>query len=138
MRRIVLESGILECKDQEWPKPDKIGKQELVVRVGTREVSLQTSKIGSYAEVQKTKDPSGLTVFFYLVQDLKCFVFSLVNLHFRVRLSTCRSSPSDIPITVIPINITYQILSGAGSHCRAYIDFDLISRACSREVRWGR
>jgi protein mago nashi len=84
MRRIVLESGILECKDSEWPKPDKIGKQELVVRVGSKEVSLQTSKIGSYAEVQKTKDPNGLTAFFYLVQDLKCLVFSLVNLHFRV------------------------------------------------------
>lgn len=49
MRKIVMESGILECKDEEWPKPDKIGKQELVVRVGTKEVSLQTSKIGSYA-----------------------------------------------------------------------------------------
>ena len=48
MRRIVEESGILECKDSEWPKPDKIGKQELVVRVGEKEVSLQTSKIGSY------------------------------------------------------------------------------------------
>lgn len=54
------------------------------MRVGAREVTLQTSKIGSYAEVQKTKDPNGLTAFFYLVQDLKCFVFSLVNLHFRV------------------------------------------------------
>ena len=49
MRRIIIESGILECKDQEWPKPDKIGKQELVVRVGNKEVSLQTSKIGSFA-----------------------------------------------------------------------------------------
>jgi hypothetical protein len=35
--------------------------------------------------VQKSKDAAGLTVFFYLVQDLKCFVFSLVNLHFRVQ-----------------------------------------------------
>jgi protein mago nashi len=85
----------LECKDSEWPKPDKIGKQELVVRVGNREVSLQTSKIGSYAEVQKTKDPTGLTVFFYLVQDLKCFVFSLVNLHFRVFSFPSRSNPFD-------------------------------------------
>lgn len=96
MRKIVLESGILDCKDEEWPKPDKIGKQELVVRVGTKEVSLQTSKIGSYAEVQKTKDPNGLTVFFYLVQDLKCFVFSLVNLHFRVPLPPLRSNPSEL------------------------------------------
>ena len=87
MKRIVLESAILDCKDSEWPKPDKIGKQELVVRVGEKEVTLQTSKIGSYAEVQKSKDAEGLTSFFYLVQDLKCFVFSLVNLHFRVQPS---------------------------------------------------
>ena len=84
MKRIVLESGILQCNDAQWPKPDKIGKQELVIRVGDKEVKLQTSKIGSYAEVQKNKDADGLTAFFYLVQDLKCFVFSLVNLHFRV------------------------------------------------------
>lgn len=57
IKRIVLESGVLNCKDEEWPKPDKIGKQELVIRVGEKEVTLTTSKIGSYAEVQKTKDP---------------------------------------------------------------------------------
>jgi protein mago nashi len=96
MKRIVLESGILNCKDEEWPKPDKIGKQELVVRVGDKEVTLTTSKIGSYAEVQKTKDPEGLTLFFYLVQDLKCFVFSLVNLHFRVSNYSFRLSQSDV------------------------------------------
>lgn len=49
MKRIVVASGVMECKDTEWPKPDKIGKQELVVRVGEREVTLTTSKIGSYA-----------------------------------------------------------------------------------------
>lgn len=100
MKRIVLDSGILDCKDDEWPKPDKIGKQELVIRVGSKEVSLQTSKIGSYAEVQKTKDANGLTVFFYLVQDLKCFVFSLVNLHFRVAPPLCRSSQSEVILTL--------------------------------------
>jgi len=67
----------------------------LVIRVGEKEVTLTTSKIGSYAEVQKNKDSEGLTVFFYLVQDLKCFVFSLVNLHFRVVSLLHRSSPSD-------------------------------------------
>lgn len=95
MKRIVIDSGILNCKDTDWPKPDKIGKQELVVRVGNKEVTLQTSKIGSYGEVQKSKDAEGLTVFFYLVQDLKCFVFSLVNLHFRVPIILVRSNPYD-------------------------------------------
>ena len=75
----------MDCTDKNWPKPDKIGKQELTIRIGKKEVHLETSKIGSYGEVQKTEDPEGLTVFFYLVQDIKCFVFSMVNLHFRIK-----------------------------------------------------
>ena len=33
MKRIILESGIMDFDDSEWPKPDKIGKQEFVVRI---------------------------------------------------------------------------------------------------------
>ena len=44
----------------------------------------QTSKIGSLVNVQACKDSEGLRVFYYLVQDLKCLVFSLVSLHFKV------------------------------------------------------
>ncbi len=96
MKRIIIDSGIMECEDKEWPKPDKIGKQQFVVRIGSKEINLVTSKIGSYGEVQKTNDPNGLTIFFYLVQDLKCFVFSLVNLHFRVPFSLIdRLNPFD-------------------------------------------
>jgi protein mago nashi len=114
MRRIVVASGVLDCKDEEWPKPDKIGKQELVVRVGGKEVTLTTSKIGSYAEVQKTKDPDGLTVFFYLVQDLKCFVFSLVNLHFRVHNLLSRSNRFDYRLrSLAPSSAKYKPLIGA-------------------------
>lgn len=47
----------MNASDEKWPKPDKIGKQELVVRFGKKEVILATSKIGSYADVQKTSDP---------------------------------------------------------------------------------
>ena len=36
IRRIIVDSGILDCKDQDWPKPDKIGKQQLSVRVGKK------------------------------------------------------------------------------------------------------
>jgi hypothetical protein len=36
MRRIVVESGILECSDKDWPKPDRIGKQEFVCRIGDK------------------------------------------------------------------------------------------------------
>lgn len=48
----------------------------------------QTSKIGSMADVQRCKDQDGLRVFYYLVQDLKCFVYSLIGLHFRVSAHT--------------------------------------------------
>ncbi|XP_029767439.1 protein mago nashi homolog 1-like [Terrapene carolina triunguis] len=31
------------------------------------------------------RDPEGLRVFYYLVQDLKCLVFSLIGLHFKIK-----------------------------------------------------
>ena len=74
----------MDCSDDNWPKPDKIGKQEFIVRIGNKHISFNTSKIGSYAEITKSNDPKGYEIFFYLVQDIKCFIFSLVNLHFRV------------------------------------------------------
>ena len=45
----------------------------------------QTAKIGSLLDVQESKDPEGLRIFYYLVQDLKCMVFSLIGLHFRIK-----------------------------------------------------
>jgi protein mago nashi len=50
----------------------------------------QTAKIGSLQDVQDSSDPEGLRVFYYLVQDLKALVFSLISLHFKVsRAQTC-------------------------------------------------
>ena len=46
---------------------------------------LQTAKIGSLVDVTESADPEGLRVFYYLVQDLKALVFSLISLHFKVR-----------------------------------------------------
>lgn len=48
---------------------------------------LQTAKIGSLVDVTESADPEGLRVFYYLVQDLKALVFSLISLHFKVCLS---------------------------------------------------
>lgn len=36
-------------------------------------------------DVQDSPDPDGLRAFYYLVQDLKCVVFSLISLHFRIK-----------------------------------------------------
>jgi protein mago nashi len=53
----------------------------------------QTAKIGSLVDVQDSADPEGLRVFYYLVQDLKALVFSLISLHFKVRYnSSCLGS----------------------------------------------
>ncbi len=54
----------------------------------------QTAKIGSMVDVTESADPEGLRVFYYLIQDLKALVFSLISLHFKVvhsERSTTRS-----------------------------------------------
>lgn len=38
----------------------------------------------------ESADPEGLRVFYYLVQDLKALVFSLISLHFKVQLPSRR------------------------------------------------
>merc|ERR1712007_249594 len=85
LRKTIEDSEILKEDDNHWPAPDKVGRQELEVVCGKEHISFTTSKIGSLSDVQASKDPEGLRVFYYLVQDLKCFVFSLIGLHFRIK-----------------------------------------------------
>lgn len=85
LRRIVLDSEILSEDDRLWPLPDKVGRQELEVIVGEEHIRFTTSKLGSLLDVQDSQDPEGLKVFYYLVQDLKSLVFSLVTAHFKVK-----------------------------------------------------
>lgn len=61
----------------------------------------QTAKIGSLVDVNESEDPEGLRVFYYLVQDLKALVFSLISLHFKVRSSApvCWQYLPCIPLT---------------------------------------
>ncbi|XP_024360873.1 protein mago nashi homolog [Physcomitrium patens] len=84
-RRIITDSEILKEDDNNWPEPDRIGRQELEIVMGNEHISFTTSKIGSLLDVQSSKDPEGLRIFYYLVQDLKCFVFSLIGLHFKIK-----------------------------------------------------
>lgn len=71
--------------DKDWPQPDKVGRQELEIVLGNEHISFTTSKFGSFSEVRSSKDPDGLTVFYYLLQDLKCMVLSIISLHFRIK-----------------------------------------------------
>ncbi|CAK9010941.1 unnamed protein product [Durusdinium trenchii] len=85
LRKMIEDSEILKEYDNHWPAPDRIGRQELEVVCGKDHIIFSTSKVGSLADVQASKDPEGLRVFYYLVQDLKSFVFSLMRLHFRAK-----------------------------------------------------
>jgi len=85
--------------DTKWPQKNKDGRQELEIRLGSEHISFevgsspcfsflsysqyQTAKIGSLQDVSDSADPEGLRVFYYLVQDLKALVFSLISLHFK-------------------------------------------------------
>eukprot|EP01024_Parvocaulis_polyphysoides_P041292 TRINITY_DN37857_c0_g1_i1.p1 TRINITY_DN37857_c0_g1~~TRINITY_DN37857_c0_g1_i1.p1 ORF type:complete len:161 (-),score=9.12 TRINITY_DN37857_c0_g1_i1:76-519(-) len=83
--RIIRESEILKEDDKNWPEPDKVGKQELEVVMGEEHISFRTTKLGSLLQVQESKDPEGLRAFYYLVQDLKCFVLSIISAHFKIQ-----------------------------------------------------
>ncbi|KJP87834.1 hypothetical protein AK88_02438 [Plasmodium fragile] len=85
LKRIIEESEICKESDKLWPAPDKIGKQELEIFLDGNEYYFTTSKIGSLSDLKQCDDPEGLRVFYYLVQDLKCFLFSLICLHFRIK-----------------------------------------------------
>lgn len=85
LKRIILDSEILKEDDQLWPQPDRVGRQELEIVMGDEHISFTTSKVGCLADVQKTRDPEGLRTFYYLVQDLRCLVFSLIGLHFKIK-----------------------------------------------------
>ncbi len=78
-------SQILDEDDALWPQPDRVGRQELEIVVGDEHISFTTSKIGSLVDVNSSKDPDALRGFYYLVQDLKCLVFSLIGLHFKIK-----------------------------------------------------
>ncbi|KAF2667617.1 Mago nashi protein [Microthyrium microscopicum] len=85
IKRIVRESEIMKEDDSKWPTKNKDGRQELEIRLGNEHISFETAKIGSLVDVTESADPEGLRVFYYLVQDLKALVFSLISLHFKIK-----------------------------------------------------
>ena len=88
LKRMVRESEVIKADDAKWPEPDKVGRQELEVILDGEHVSFTCSKIGSLNEILATEgtgDPETLQTFYYLAQDLKCFVFSLIALHFKIK-----------------------------------------------------
>ena len=85
LKRIIDDSEITKEDDALWPPSDRVGRQELEIVIADEFISFTTLKIGSLIDVNQSKDPEGLRVFYYLVQDLKCLVFSLIGLHFKIK-----------------------------------------------------
>ncbi|KAG5888788.1 hypothetical protein JTB14_007064 [Gonioctena quinquepunctata] len=83
LKRIIVDSEIMQEDDSLWPLPDRIGRQELEILVNDEHISFTTSK--TLVDVSQSKDPEGLRCFYDLVQDLKCLVFSLIGLHFKIK-----------------------------------------------------
>lgn len=69
---------------------------------------MQTAKIGSLVDVTESADPEGLRVFYYLVQDLKALVFSLISLHFKVWLA--------LHTTPVPPKLPTHVITTMNSH----------------------
>ena len=63
-----LISQVMKEDDNNWPEPDRVGRQELEIVMGNEHISFTTAKIGSLLDVQTSKDPEGLRIFYYLVQ----------------------------------------------------------------------
>jgi Mago nashi protein len=61
--------------DSNWPVPDRVGRQELEIMLGNDHISFTTTKLGSLMQVQQSKDPDGLRIFYYLVQVNTATVF---------------------------------------------------------------
>ncbi|KAJ9143117.1 Mago nashi protein [Pleurostoma richardsiae] len=85
IKRIIRTSEILKEDDAKWPQKNKDGRQELEIKIGGEHINFETAKIGSLVDVTESADPEGLRVFYYLVQDLKALVFSLIALHFKIK-----------------------------------------------------
>ncbi|CAO3685358.1 unnamed protein product [Umbelopsis ramanniana] len=85
LKRIIEDSEIMKEDDNQWPRKNVVGRQELEIRLGNEHISFETAKLQSLGEVQESNDPDGLRAFYYLVQDLKCLIFSLISLHFKIK-----------------------------------------------------
>jgi len=86
---ILTESNILQYDDAHWTQPDSVGRQELEVRVAGQHVSFVCGKIQSMAELEGkgvTGDAlEGMKQLYFLSQDLRCLVMSLITLHFKIK-----------------------------------------------------
>ena len=86
LKRIIRTSDISTVDDLRWGDPPSAERrQELEIKIGNEHIAFTCAEIMSLADIKDSADPTGLTVLYYLTQDLKCFIMSLINLHFKIK-----------------------------------------------------
>jgi len=86
LKKMIEESDILSFDDYDWPEPSsKDGKQELEIVYHNYHISFSTSMISTVGETMKSRDAEGLKCYYYLVHELKSFMLTIMNLHFKVK-----------------------------------------------------
>jgi protein mago nashi len=88
MKRMIQASEIIKLDDSNWKDPDEgnsAGRQELECKIGSHHIAFTACEIGSLVDIQKSSDPVGLKIFYYLTQDLKALVLTLISCHFKAR-----------------------------------------------------
>ncbi|KAI8320227.1 Mago nashi protein [Martensiomyces pterosporus] len=85
VKRIIEDSEIMKEDDAKWPQRDESGRLQLEIKLGGERINFETAQLGSLADIQRTEDPEGLRVLYYLIQDLKCLILSLISLHYKIK-----------------------------------------------------
>lgn len=85
VKRLIVNSAVCDSDDEQWPQPDRNGRQELEIRLGNTHLSLVTNKITAMNDVETSTDAEGLTRFYYFVRDLKALILALVSVHFKIK-----------------------------------------------------
>ncbi|KAG6786602.1 hypothetical protein POTOM_008208 [Populus tomentosa] len=83
---VISSIMIMKEDDNNWPEPDRVGKQELEIVMGNEHISFTTSKIGSLVDVHSSQDPEGLRIFYYLVQVIILVMNMNISLNVEVRV----------------------------------------------------
>lgn len=85
-KRIIRTSDVTLVDDEHWGElPPAARRQELEIKIGNEHIAFTCAEIMSLVDIQDSPDPKGLAILYYLTQDLKCLVMSLINLHFKIR-----------------------------------------------------
>ncbi|CCW61498.1 unnamed protein product [Phytomonas sp. EM1] len=84
VKSIIVKSAVCESDDEQWPQPDRNGRQELEIHLGNTHISLVTNKMTTMPNEGPDK-PKGLFNFYCFTRDVKALVLSLVSIHFKIK-----------------------------------------------------